>query len=322
MVVVLAATAFYFYTQRNSVLTAQDFIIETASSIDKIIIEKGKLSLKLEKKDQDWIVNDTFQVNYALVKRFLRIFSNLDLVAPVSDNAKDTVLSNLEKAGTGISIFANDSKSKEYLLGHLNASGSGNIMYADNEKLAIVNATGLVKDLNSVISINSLYWRNKMVFNKRASEVVRVVHENILHPERSYTIYIENGKFHVLNHDNTPVKEINETSVERYFSYFQNIGFEQIENSLSKAQLDTVLQKNLVHGILLVDDSNISYKLNLYLKPALITKNRMSTDYDLNRIYGKMNNEDNILIFEYYNIDPILKDLEYFVQKNNVKFTR
>jgi hypothetical protein len=154
-----------------------------------------------------------------------------------------------------------------------------------------------------------------MVFNKRASEIVRIVHENILHPKKSYTIYIENGKFHVLNHNNNPVKEINETAVERYFSYFQNIGFKQIENLLSKAQLDTVLKQNLVHRILLVDDSNISYKLNLYLKPALITKNTISTDFDLNQIYGKMNNEDNILIFEYYNIDPILKDIDYFVQK-------
>jgi len=322
VVVILAATAWFFNKKQNSVITSQDFILTDTATIDKIIFKKGNLKLKLEQIEDNWIVNDTFQVNYALVKRFLRVFNNLDLVAPISGNSKDTVLTNLMEIGTEITVFANTDKSKEYLLGHLNASGSGNIMFLDNEKLAVVNAAGLVKDLNSIISTNSLYWRNRMVFNKRIEEIVHVVHENILQPEKSYSIIVERGNFSVLNHNNEPIKELNQTAIKRYFSYFQNVGFKQIENMLSQVQIDSILKQNLAHRILLVDDSNISYELNLYLKPAQITKKRMSTDFDLNRIYGKMNNEENILIFEYYIIDPILKDIDYFVQKNNVKFTR
>lgn len=314
IVFILAATAWYFYEQKSQLLKSQDFIVNDVSLIDKIIIDKAGRNLKLEKLEDRWMVNDTFQANHALVRRFLRVFKNLDLVAPISGKAKDTVLGALLQNGTEVKVFTDNSLGKEYLFGHLNASGSGNIVLLDGEKLAIVNSIGL-KDLNSIVSAKSMYWRNKQVFNKNASKIVRLVHKNMLYPDKSYTIISQNGKLTVLDYKNKPLEDINNIAVERYLSYFQNIGFEQLEHSLNAGQRDSILKHNLAHSIILVDDSNISYKLNLYLKPEVISKNRMGKAFDLNRIYGKINYEDNILIFEYYIIDPILKDVDYFVQK-------
>ncbi len=312
VVVILAVTAWYFTDKKNGVISSHDFVITDTSVINKIIFEKNSQRLKLEKLNSVWLVNDTFQVNNALVNRFLRVFGNLNLVAPISNNAKDTVVNNLKAKGTKISIYNNNRLQKEYLLGGLSSSKSGNIILLDEEKLAIINSSGLVKNLNDIVSVNSLFWRNRMIFNKTSGKIIRVTHKNILHNEKSYTINVKNGQFELLNSEGKPVNNFNPKAVERYLSYFQNIGFKQIESSLTSAQKDSILKFNHAHTIVLLDKSNIEYKLNLYFKPA---GNGEHNEFDLNQIYGIMNNEHHILIFEYYVIDPILKGIDYFVQK-------
>ena len=41
--------------------------------------------------------------------------------------------------------------------------------------------------------------------------------------------------------------------------------------------------------------------LNLYLKPAKLSAKSISGEFDLNRIFGKMNDEENILINNIFN---------------------
>ncbi len=135
------------------------------------------------------------------------------------------------------------------------------------------------------------------------------------HYALSYSAILLISELKLLNHSNEQLKSFDKIAIKRYLSYFQNIGFEQIESSLTSAQKDSIIKLNLAHTIILEDDSNILYELNLYLKPAKISDDDISKEYDLNLVYGIMNNEKNMLIFEYYIIDPILKELDYFFTK-------
>lgn len=313
LVLILAATAWYFTNRKNSVVSSQDFIIEDTSIVDKIILGKDNQILKLEKVDGEWMVNDTFQVNMALLRLFLRVFGNLNLVAPVSNNFRDSIIESLKETGIKISVFSDKELQKEYLLGNLNISKSGNYLYLPEKNIGIVNTSGLVKDLKDIISVNSLFWRNRLIFKKKTNQIVRLTHKNLKNIEKSYTIYVKNGEFSLLNHADKQIKSFDKTAVNRYLSYFQNIGFERIETSLTSVQKDSVLKLNLAHTIILVDDSNILYELNLYLKPAKISDKEISKEFDLNEIYGIMNNEKNTLVFDYYIIDLVLKDIDYFL---------
>ena len=223
LVLILALAAWYFINKENSVISSQDFVIDNISNIDKIIFEKDNQSLKLEQVNKEWLVNDTFQLNEAMLKRFLKVFSNLNLIAPISSNARDTVISYLHTSSTKISVFANNNLRKEYLLGDLNNSGSGNVVLLNDEKLAVVNSMILVQDLNDIVSVNSLFWRNRMIFNKRTDQISRIIHANIKDTLKSYTISVENKNLRLYDFANHQIKIFNETAVERYISYFQNI---------------------------------------------------------------------------------------------------
>jgi len=126
---------------------------------------------------------------------------------------------------------------------------------------------------------------------------------------------VKNGELILFNHVNKRIKNFNESATKRYLSYFQNIGFKRIEASLTPTQKDSIFKLNLAHSIILEDDSNILYELNLYLKPIKISATGISKEFDLNEIYGIINKEKNILVFEYYIIDPVLKEIDYFLKE-------
>ncbi|MEN8122000.1 MAG: hypothetical protein ABFS35_16745 [Bacteroidota bacterium] len=314
IILILAGAAWYYNHEKNRVISSHDFLIDDTSTVDKIILEKDNQIVKLEKVEGDWIVNDTFQVNKALVKRFLRVFSNLNLIAPISNNSGDSIIESLKKNGTKISIFSDNNIQKTYFLGDLNDVKSGNYLSA-NDKVGILNASGLVNDLKDIVSVNKLFWRNRRVFNKSLSQIIRITHKSVRNKEKSYTIFVKNDELSLFNYSNEKIENIDKVAVSRYLSYFQNIGFKQIENSLTTTQKDSIIKLNLAHTIILEDNSNVLYELNLYLKPTKDSDKGISQEFDLNHIYGIINKEKNILIFEYYIIDPILKELNYFLTK-------
>ncbi len=311
LIVLISLAGYYTYLQ-NKVLSSADFCIKNSSDITAIHIEQGKNKVTLHRKNQKWFVNDTFPANRNLIKRYFRIFSNLNLVAPVSKQKADSIKEILLKSGLKITLFNDDDIEYEYLLGELNHSKTGNYLLC-NDNLGLLNSLGLLKNLKNIVSVQSLFWRNKTVFNKPASEIKSIRFKNFPLPEQSFLIKFEKGRFNLFDYKNNKIEHYDTSSLNRYLSYFQNISFKQTENNLSDIQINYILKNNKAYFIELIDENNIKYQLNLYFKPQH-AHNIKSTDYDLNLIYGKLNNEKYLLIFEYYEIDPILKELNWFIK--------
>ncbi len=311
--ILLILLAGYFTYEKNRVLTEEDFVLNDTSFISRIIISKDTATVMLSKENGKWMVNKAFDANTALIKRFFKTFSNLSIVAPISNRIKDSIMNDLEKNALEIQIFEGNNEAYNYLLGNMNRPATGNYLMC-NGRTAILNSGSVIKDLKEIVSINSLFWRNKIVFNKIPGTIKSVQIDNIKHPEKSFKIEKQNDKTNFFISGKI-FEKYDTQKINRFLTYFSNIYFEQIETKLTKKQLDTILNQNKAWKISLSDINNIDYELNLYLKPEKIYKDSLSTHFDLNKIYGKMNKEKHILIFNYYVIDPILKEPDYFFQK-------
>ena len=313
LLLVLVALAVYFTYENNRVVGDNDFVLEDTSIINKIIIKKDDLQVKIVKNKDEWIVNNRYKANNTVLKRFFRVFSNITLIAPVSKLRKDSITDELNKKGTIIVLYAGSSIVNKYILGSLNKNKSGNYLLCNN-RLGLVNSPGLITDINKIISVEDIFWRNKIIFNKQAEQIKYVSVINVQEIDKSFTISISEKKINLLNSKNMPVANFNPDKVKLYLSFFQNIGFKQIETDLTKAQKDSVMSNNHAWSIALKDNNDIEYRLDLFFKPAKITNQLLSKTYDLNLIYGKLHKEKKMLIFEYYSIDPILKNINYFIE--------
>ncbi len=314
LLIVLISLAGYYTYRQNSVLYSAEFNLKNTERITEIRFEQGENIVVLHKKNKVWLVNDTFPANQNLIKRFFKIFSNLNLVAPVSKAKRDSVREVLNKSALKIILYKNSTKNSEYLLGELNAGKTGNYLLC-NDNLGLVNSLGLFKNLKNIVSANSLFWRNKIVLNKSATEIKTIVFHDFQKPQKSFLINIQNGKIALFDYQDNKIDNYDTSALNRYLSYFQNITFKEIEHNLSDTQLKYILENNKAFRIELTDQNNFNYTLNLYFKPQNLNNDFRSKKYDLNLIYGKLNNEKYLLIFEYYDIDPILKELSWFLQK-------
>ncbi|MCF6240709.1 MAG: DUF4340 domain-containing protein [Bacteroidales bacterium] len=313
LLIVLISLAGYYTYRQNRVLESTDFSIKNSKEITEIHFELGEESVVLQKKDTVWLVNNAFPANRNLIKRFFKVFANLNLVAPVSKIREDSIKRLLDNSALKITLYKKSSVQYEYLLGGLNSSKTGNYLLC-NEHLGLLNSLGLYKNLRNIVSVNSLFWRNKIILNKPANEIKSIRFKNFQKPEQSFLIDIGKSKFQIFDYKDNMIENYDTNLLQRYLSYFQNISFKEIESKLKENQINYILKNNKAYSIELIDKENISYHLNLYFKPQNLD-NFKSKQYDLNLIYGKLNNEKYLLILEYYEIDPILKELSWFLLK-------
>ncbi|OQY01623.1 MAG: hypothetical protein B6I20_07600, partial [Bacteroidetes bacterium 4572_117] len=253
LVLGLIAIAWYFTNKKNNAVSVNDFNINNITTIDKVVIKKGVQTLNLTKSDKTWMVNDTFQVNKLVINKFLQTFSNLNLVSPVSKKSANNILDDLKKTGTEITIYSNNKLLNQFTISEINKHGTGNYIYKNKIGVCIVNSSGFVDDLTHIVSVNSLFWRNKSILNKKAGQILSISHSNIKNKEKSYSIKNNKGQYSLTNFENKLIKNFNKTAIERYLSYFQSIDFKQVELNLTGLQKDSIITQNLAHVISLKD---------------------------------------------------------------------
>jgi len=297
----IIAIYFAFFKDRNSVFNKYDFALKDTSQINLIIFENSLSKVILKKDNNEWKVNRNYYANHTAIKNFLRVFSNLDFVSKVDNKLKDSISTELSKLGTKITIKSNESIISELIIGDINDYKTGTYVKKNKMEAVIVNATGITNNISKVISTNSLFWRNKTIFNFNVDEIKKIEFYNKTNEEKSFIIEKKDDIYVLSNFKNKEIKN-NINKIKRYLSYYRKINFETVENKFNQIKKNIIIKNNLAYKIIVIDNKNIKYKLELYFKPNL---KKTEYKYDLNNIYGTFNKDTNLLIIPYYTIDPI-----------------
>lgn len=311
--IALLTLAIYFtlFENRNSVFNKYNFAIKDTSSINIIIIENANNKIILNKQNNTWKIEKIYDVNKIAIKNVLRVFNNLDFVGKIDKNIKDSISSELDKTGTKITLKENKSIITELIIGNENKHKTGTYVKKTDSEPVIINSEGITNNIAQVISTNSLFWRNKTLFNFNISEIKEVKFYNVKNKRKSFNIKKEHNIFVFKNAENKII-ETKANKINRYLSYFRKIKFIKLDNKLSKEQKNKILKNNFAYKINVIDVNNKKYKLKLFLKPN--TKNT-KYKFDVDYIYGTYNADTNLLIISYFTIDPLLKSIDYFINK-------
>ncbi|MBN1253314.1 MAG: DUF4340 domain-containing protein [Bacteroidales bacterium] len=308
-VLVVIAVYFAFFKGNNSAFNKYDFEIKDTSKIDLIILENKHNKLILSKTDNVWMLNNNFYANKDAIKLFLRIFSNLEFVSTVDENLKDSISDDLEKNAIKLILKSKNKEINKFYIGLANNYATGTYVKKKDSEPVIINAPGITNDISKIISTNSLFWRNKSIFNLNIEQIKNIEFHNFSNNKKSFYIKKETDSYTVKNSKHEKF-ETDNNQIMRYLSYFKNINFSAIENNISKSEKDSIIKTNKAFDITVTDINNINYKLKLIFKPNNDSKSEYK--YDLNNIYALYNNDSNLLIIQYFNIDAILKEPDYF----------
>ncbi len=312
---VLFAVALYFYFSRKKLFQQEistKLAVEDTAQITKIhIFNPGVDSVKLKRKNTYWTVNQRYVAQHQAIGFLLKIIKELELKAPVSLKNKDQVITQLEKQGKRIQIYQKGELSIQYIVGEETPQKNGTYMKPFTiDEAFIMYIPGYPTDLSKYYLSNKYAWRTKDVFKYKASEIAKIVVTYPSSLDKSFVIH-NTGKntFDIKKINNKSInQEIDYEAVNRYVSYFSSIKYEKVLSQFSKTHFDSLSHQTPKHIIKIVDKEGNTNKISTFLKYN--DKN----EQDLDRMYAIINDDKLIYQIKYFDFDPILKTIDYFLK--------
>jgi len=303
---------FYFLKPDNINITSELFTVKDTANISKIIITQDslKVTLSRNKKSKKWTVDNKYPASNRAVKRLYQTLTEVKISKPVLNSKRDSLIENIESEGKKAEIFDFDNKLiKEIKIGNYAKELEGTYMYNPKENsIFIVNIPGLENDLNYRYNINPVYWLNPEIFSYKPNDIKEITlnYPNAL--TESFKLIISGDTAKLINlSDNQYVANISLTKVGSYLSYFMNVKF-SAASSNSDILKNELIQKTPFAEITVTDINQNRKNVKLYK----IKNKEKETEYDLNKLYALINNQD-VVIVKYTDFDLILKDINYFV---------
>ncbi len=319
LVVLIVIAGIYFFSNSKGSLNLRNssFAIELPEDITKIQISTPDEKLVLEKKNDYWKVNNKYRATGRNIKNFMMAIRLIEVLSPVSKVEKEQITSILKADGIIVEIFKKNRTLKKYYVSkpEMNNSKTYMMMYKSSEPFVvrIPSFKGLVAD---IFIIDENFWRDKTIFNYQPQNIKNISVEYPENPSKSFRVINYNdGTFAIQNIiDDTFVEDFNIDKVARYFTYFQRIVFEDMVSNLNQTEVNSILQTKPFNIITVENIQGNKNKITIYRKPPEKEFDEFGQKvlFDYDRAYATFNNNNELIIIQYYIFDPLFKEIDYF----------
>lgn len=328
LIILIIASLFFYFSNQNSTIKKElrDFAVEDTASIDKIfMVNKFNQKVVLERTGvNEWKVNNKYIARVDAINMLLKTIKQVKVKMPISKSARQNIIKRMSSQSTKIEIYSNGKLIKKYYVGEATQDHSGTYMLLENsESPFITHIDGFTGFLTTRYFVEEKLWRVNSIFSyKNFSDIAKV---KLYYPQdstKSFTAeQLGYNKFKLLDYKGNNVKNFDTLSVKRYMSLFKKINYEAPIVNMRKTRLDT-LNAMPFEQIFTVEDINgVKNTLKTKLVPNIDTtyddKGNLKIDkYDLDRMYGFMNNGKDIVTVQYFVFDPLIKKISDFIKKH------
>jgi hypothetical protein len=312
LLLLLAALSVYLLLSRKTGSYApseKEFAVTDTGEIVSVKISDRDDVASLQRAGGGWTVNG----NPARKDRILGMYilvSRIEVEAPVSKPQEARVLSLMETNPTRVEIGMRKGGDKVYNICFDSVSGATFMMLRNSGIPFRVRIRGYRQtDLERLFRTDARYWRDNIMFAHRPDEIRTVSLHNKREPDRSFHLMRnEDGEFGIARGAipagwQSPAEE----SVSQYLGYFYDVRFEAFlypgGDTLYRADSpDYILEVGL--------RDRTSRRLELY--PDYRGRELRRDQLVLDRLTAKIGPGDEWVVVKYVQVDPLLKDFEYF----------
>lgn len=252
------------------------------------------------------------------VQQLLNVFQDLRVEAPAQKTNRRQLLEIIRDNPIHVKIYGKDNIIKDYLIeDSQHKKGVSYMMMEGSNEPFIMELPGYDGDLADLVKVDANYWRDKTLFDYSGLDIESI---KVTYPsEMQHSFYLSYGdKFRLQSlAKDEYIEGFSGSKAARYFSYFANVRFHEIitdepriKDSLEKATPYCVFE--------IVDENNNMTKLYTYRKRSGGKGDPFGqqSNYDLNFLYGRFERVEEILLIKYTEIDPLLKEINYFRENN------
>jgi len=332
IVPLLTAIALMLYKQnKDSSLSSdfEEFHYSDTGSITKIFMANiNGDAVTLEKKTGGtWKINNKYIARPESIDLLLQTIYQQRIKAPVGKNAEQNVIKWLATGATKVELYIKKKKVKCFYVGGPTQNHLGTYMLLEHpktgnkaEKPFIIHIPGFDGYLSTRFFIDEQMWRHRQIISYHHSEIEKVIIKDFEAPGLSFTL-LNNTPPVIIDINNVSFNHLDSIFTNRYLGYFRNIQYESIENNMSEAQVDSVfmLDPYITITVSSIDGSTDSISTFLKQPPkGSFDLQGNPLTYDPDRLYARFNSENELLILQYFVIDPIRSPVSQFINEEEL----
>ena len=319
LIILIVFAAIYYFSNTEGTLNIRysSFSIDKPDEIKEIRISSGEHQVYLNKDPDYWRVNNKYRARENNIKNFVTALSLIDILSPVSKTEKEQIASILESDGVLVEIIKNKRTSRKYYVSKPSMSVYKTYMmkYRSREPF-IVRIPSYKGNIADLFNTDENFWRDRTLFDYQPQDIKKISVSYPGNPEKSFSVInFEDGSIALKQiYSDSYVDNFNVEKLSRYLTYFQNIIFQNIATNLTQQASDSIYSSGPYSVISVEDIKGFTNELKIYRKPSEKEFDEFGKKikYDFNSAYALFNENNELLIIQYYIFDPLLKEIDYF----------
>lgn len=311
LIIIASAMVIIWYLRlaRNNL---PDLSIENLSRIRRIVLKSDSRSVELKRSGEKWILNGIMDARHEAVVALLKTLEKIDIKSPVPAQSFEKLKSDPDVEKVMVSVYGSWFRLKKYYVYKVSANTFGNVMVDKGKgKPYIYHIPGYSGNIGLFYITREAYWMPHVLFQYTLKNILSVELSNSRQPGKSFIIS-KTGKDgyileSMLKHDTVP--DLDPEKAIRYFSYFHLIFFEKYADGLSVVESDSILS-GIPEYVIKVTDSEKKQK-TVRTFPIYLEDNGPDINPDIT--FAQID-DDELVIVKYFALDPVLKELDYFIK--------
>ncbi len=319
LVVLVAVSAWLLLSKRSGTYarSAVEFAVLDTNLITGVEITGRGGKVMLVKNEFTWRLNGSTPVRKNRMSGMLVMLSRLEVLSPVSRSRSEEVSRQLRTEGKRVTITLPKGADREYFVFHdTSETNATYMMMKDADTPFRMGVRGYKRrDLAALYNTDERYWRDNLLLNYLPEQIQYISLQHKHEPDNTfYLARNASGGFEMSTGMVPGDWFIPVTSkLNQYLGYFYGIRFDAYVDPGQDTPLKYEYKEE--PDFVLEVGSSTGMRTSLSLFPVFTVNREGMIKMDLNVLYAKIDDWDGMVVLNYMEIDPLLKDPGYFQGK-------
>jgi len=337
IVLILIVIAGGLYLNRGSGTFSEkekNFVVNDTASVTKVFLaDKENQTILLERVNSgEWKLNGIHLARQSGIDLLLETMKNLQPKSPVPKKAHDNIISQMATFSTKVEVyqmvyrinlfdkiklFEHEKLTRTYYVGAATADNMGTFMLMDGADVPfVVHLLGFRGYVAPRYSTLEKDWRDHVVFKTKLYDIKEVTMEIPGDDANSFKVLNSKETIELVNLKSNESLPYDTLKLLNFLTSFNDIRFESLILEVDPERKDSIINSIPMNILTLEDLEGNTRSIKTFYKPNDNRAFDLTGDiyeYDVDRAYALVNNDQDFVLIQYYHFDKVLRPLSYFL---------
>ncbi len=295
-----------------------DFAVQETGRLERIIMEEGDKRLELKKKNGKWILNGIFETREEAVEQFLQTLQRIRVKSPSPVSLREELLAGFSNSSVKV-LLCTGRRSKIFFVHEHDLSNEAYMMMENSDQPFAVDIYGYRGSVYNLFVVDEGYWRPNTLFSADPSDIAFVRVEFSGEPAHSFQLEPAGRNNFELTRlsSGEKIESLNDSIVAVFLSNFYFIPFQRYANEEERQKADSLRNARPEYKITLNAENGYFRDVKLFRVTLSADPQTGERQTDPFMLYGLVNNDEDMIIVRYTDVDLILRRADYFLRRED-----